>query len=108
MTNARAQKRLKDFLDTGYSLPVVAERLGRLGQAVRQKMVHLGLKEKKQKSSVCFSSSRIELPEELPSVEDALKILAGALQMSRARMFPIFSFISLMEGLYKRESSFFL
>jgi len=52
-------------------------------QAVRHKLIRLGLlKEEEGQSQIapCPPSSELELPEELPSVEEALKTLAAALK----------------------------
>ena len=44
-------------------------------EAIRQKLINLGLlREQQQLKNVCCCSSKIELLEELPSIEDTLKI----------------------------------
>lgn len=51
-------------------------------EAIRQKLIKLGLvKEQQQpKNSNCCCSTELELPEDLPSIEETLKILAAALE----------------------------
>ena len=47
---------------------------------VRQKIRRLGLEVVEQSRSVCSTTSKLSLPKELPSIEEALKLLAGALK----------------------------
>jgi hypothetical protein len=75
--------KLKEFFNAGITDPTVlcGKFEGKFSrQAVRQKLFALGLKEKHQaeKNRGCFSSNLV-LPDELFSVEEALKVLAGAL-----------------------------
>ncbi|MCW4005280.1 MAG: hypothetical protein NWF04_01580 [Candidatus Bathyarchaeota archaeon] len=51
-------------------------------EAVRQKLIKLGLvKEQQQpKNSPCCCSTQLEIPKELPSIEETLKMLAAALE----------------------------
>jgi hypothetical protein len=63
----------------GKSIRVIAEALGKTRNAIRQKMINLELKEQKKSRSEIFSSSNLELPEDLPSIEDQLRVLVGAL-----------------------------
>jgi hypothetical protein len=54
-------------------------------EAIRQKLIKLGLmKEQQQSAANCCCSSNLELPEEMPSVEEALKILCAALKALEA------------------------
>jgi hypothetical protein len=54
-------------------------------EAIRQKLINLGLmREQQQLKNVCCCSSELELPEELPSIEEALKTLAAALKSLEA------------------------
>ena len=50
---------------------------------VRQKIRRLGLEVVDQDCSVCSTTSRLSLPRELTSIEEALKLLAGALKRAR-------------------------
>ena len=51
-------------------------------EAIRQKLIKLGfLKEQQQpKNSNCCCSTTLDIPKELPSIEETLKILAAALE----------------------------
>ena len=54
-------------------------------EAIRQKMINLDLlKEQQQLKNVGCCSSELELPEELPSIEETLKTLAAALKSLKA------------------------
>jgi len=50
---------------------------------VRQKIRRLGLEVVDQNRSVWSTTSKLILPKELPSIEEALKLLAGALKRAR-------------------------
>ena len=71
---------LRDLLKDHKPLEVVAGQVGKTKEAVRQKMINLGLKEQQQRKTGCCCSSDLKLPEELPSVEEALKTLSAALK----------------------------
>lgn len=71
---------LRKLLKDHASLEAVARQLGKTREAVRQKMIDLGLKEQQQLNTNCSCSSDLKLPEELPTVEDALKTLSAALK----------------------------
>ena len=71
---------LKQTVTAGHPLQTIAERLGKPGEAVRQKIRRLGLEVVEQDRSVCSTTSKLILPKELPSIEEALKLLAGALK----------------------------
>ncbi len=50
-------------------------------EGIRQKLINLGLlREQQQVQPNCCCSSKLELPKELPSIEDTVKILAAALE----------------------------
>ncbi len=50
-------------------------------EGVRQKLISLGLlKEQQQRKNVSCCSSNLELPKELPSIEETLKTLSAALK----------------------------
>lgn len=69
---------LQELLKQGASLDVVAAKLGKPVEAVRMKIRRLGLEVVDPKGYRTTTS--LELPKELPSVEEALKILAAALK----------------------------
>ena len=74
---------LKQLVTAGHPLETIAERLGKRGEAVRQKIRRLGLEVVDQDCSVWSTTSKLILPRELPSIEEALKLLACALKRSR-------------------------
>jgi len=80
--------KLKHLLDAGNPYYVIASQLGKSQEAIRQKLIRLGLKqvEHKQSAIPCSTTSvhtpPPQLPTELPSVEEALKILAEALKLA--------------------------
>jgi hypothetical protein len=76
------EKKLKDWVASSIGVDVIVFSFeGRYTkEAIRQKMINLGLKEQEQSQSQCCSSSNLTLPEELPSVEESLKTLSAALK----------------------------
>lgn len=76
---AEDEAKLKHLIDERQPLQVIAAKLGRSKQAVRRKAERLGLEVEGQTRRQSTTTSGIKLPKELPSVEEALKILAGAL-----------------------------
>jgi hypothetical protein len=74
------EKQLRSLVEAKLPLVVVAAKLQKPDEAVRQKIRRLGLEVVEQQRSVCSTTSRLVLPEELPSVEEALKMLAAALK----------------------------
>jgi hypothetical protein len=76
------EKKLQDWVNSGIGVDVIAFSFdGKYTkEGIRQKMFALGLKEQQQPQSACCSSSNLNLPTELPSVEDALKTLSAALK----------------------------
>jgi len=74
---------LKQMVEQGAAMETVAAKLGKSKQAIYLKARRLGLKEEVSKPAKFTSSSEIPLPAELPSVEEALKILAGALETAK-------------------------
>ena len=78
------ERKLKDWFTSGTTdLGVLAFSFdGRYSQnAIRQKLIRLGLLkvEQQQSENVCCTTT-LALPDELPSVEEALKTLAAALK----------------------------
>jgi len=74
---AQEEAELKTLIDTNSSVEEIAARLHKTPGAVIVKCQRLGL----QLQTGCLNSS-IAIPKELPSVEEAAKILAGALKTS--------------------------
>jgi hypothetical protein len=78
------EKKLTSWFKSGTSdLRVLAFSLdGKYSEeGIRQKLIKLDLlKEQQQSKNQCCCSSKFELPEELPSVEETLKTLAAALE----------------------------
>jgi hypothetical protein len=77
------EKSLKTWFTSGTTdLRVLAFSLeGRYTEeAVRQKLIKLGLIEQQQTAANRCCSSNLEIPEEMPSVEEALKTLCAALK----------------------------
>lgn len=78
---AEEEKELKHLVEAGEPLNVVAARFGKSQQAIIKKAERLGLEVVVvTKGGDRTTTSEIILPKELPSVEEALKILAAALQ----------------------------
>jgi hypothetical protein len=73
--------KLKALLEAGLPVPIIATRLSKTEVAVVLKVSRLGLKDDKKGEKLLLSSSsgELELPVELPTVEEAGKILGGAL-----------------------------
>jgi hypothetical protein len=67
---------LKQLVTAGHPLETIAKRLGKPGKAVRQKIGRLGLEVVDQDCSVWSTTSKLILPKELPSIEEALSALA--------------------------------
>ena len=78
------ERKLRELLKSGASVKAVAAALGKTEAAVQQKMFKLNLKEEKIVRGNVFSSSKLKLPEDLPSVEEQLRVLAGALDALKA------------------------
>ena len=72
------EKQLQEMLQAGKSIKVIAKFFGKTQNAIRQKMIKLGLEEKK--SNCTLFSSTLRLPEEIPSVETVLKTALAALK----------------------------
>lgn len=72
------EKKLVELARKGLTLEVIAVQLGKTSGAVYEKAKRIGVVIKGASST----THEIKLPPELPSVEEALKILAGALNAS--------------------------
>ena len=80
---AEQEAELKQLIEQGAALETIASKLGKSKGAVRKKAERLGLEVVVRKPAKLTTTSEIELPAELPSVEEALKILAGALEAAK-------------------------
>ena len=74
------EDQLRELLKVGKAVKVIAKALGKTENAVRQKMIKLGLVEEKKTENNSVSSSTLVLPKELPSVETVLKMAAAAMK----------------------------
>jgi len=74
------EDQLREMLKAGKTIKAIAKVLGKTENAVRQKMIKLGLVEEKKTENNSFSSSTLVLPKELPSVETVLKMAAAAMK----------------------------
>jgi hypothetical protein len=79
-------RQLQKLVEEGKDLEEISRVMVKTKEAVRQKVMALGLKVlKEQHQSVsekkaCCCSSKLQLPSELPTVEETLLILAAALR----------------------------
>jgi predicted DNA-binding protein YlxM (UPF0122 family) len=81
-TNER-EKQLRDFVKAGKSFDEIARLFDKSPEAIRAKINRLGLEVVKHQSTVsCLSTSNEVLPSELISMEEALKMLVGALKLA--------------------------
>jgi hypothetical protein len=69
---------LRKLVEANTPIEVIAQKLGKSTSAIMVKCNRLGLDVKAKNTSLS-----LPLPDDLPSAEDALKILAGALQTAR-------------------------
>ena len=79
------EKLLRNYFDFTKDLRVIAFNFdGKYSEdAIRLKLIRLGLIKEEvvgQLKNGCTTTSKLDLPEELPSVEEALKTLAAALK----------------------------
>lgn len=75
-------RQLKELVEEGKTIEEISRIMVKTEEAIRQKMFDLKLKEEKHASrrKPCFSSSKLDLPDDLPTVEETLQILAAALR----------------------------
>jgi len=71
---------LRELWQQTHDLNSVAKAMNKSVEAVRMKLMRLGLRVVEQSQKQRSTTHEISLPVELPSVEEALKILAGALK----------------------------
>jgi len=79
--------KLKALLEEGLPVPIIAAKLSKTDVAVGLKTSRLGLKDDKRGkklSSSSSSSGELELPAELPTIEEAPKI-HGAVMMAMTK-----------------------
>ena len=76
------EKKLAELTNAKKPLNVIAETLGKTPEAVRKKIERLKLEVVDQTLQRWTTTSKLVLPKELPSVEEALKMLAAALKAS--------------------------
>jgi hypothetical protein len=76
------ENRLQQLLKAGKSVRVIAKILGKTRDCVHMKIARLGVEvvvEDKNVQSTTTTTAELVLPEELPSFEEALKILAASM-----------------------------
>ena len=73
------EEALKDLVEAKTPLSVIAKKLGVSEESARAKIRRLGLEEVEQRKNACSSSSELIMPEELISIEDALKKLVASM-----------------------------
>jgi hypothetical protein len=79
-------RQLRELVEEGKDLDAISKAMVKTKDAIRQKMLDLGLKVLKEEERLNsqkkprFSSSKLELPADLPTVEETLQILAAALR----------------------------
>ena len=77
------EKQLRTLVADGKSFREISVELEKSPEAVRAKIKRLGLEvDKHQATGSCSSTSNVVLPAELISMEEALKMLVGALKMA--------------------------
>jgi len=77
------EKQLRELVESGESLNIIAPKMKKSKQAIRRKIERLGLEVVGQKPvDSRTTTSNVVLPKELISAEDALKMLVSALKMA--------------------------
>jgi len=76
------ENKLRELVSAEEPLGIIAAKLGKSEQAIVKKIERLGLKVVVQAARKQTTTSEFAVPMELPSVEEALKMLAGALKMA--------------------------
>ena len=71
------EKELLQLFEEGYSIEALAERFGKSPAAVKKKLQRLGVDIVAAKIQI---TGPLEIPKELPSLEEVLKIVAAAIQ----------------------------
>lgn len=71
---------LRELVDDGKSVDEISRLMVKTLDSIKQKMFDLKLKEKRGDCGTNVFSSSLELPKDLPSVEDSLRTLSAALK----------------------------
>jgi hypothetical protein len=85
---AQEEKRLLELRSEGKLVADIAGLMGKSEQAIMKKLQRLGLKVVQLRESNGTTTSEIDLPVELPSVEESLKVFAGAMKALEAPGLP--------------------
>jgi ribosomal protein L10 len=80
--SAEEEKQLRILFEAKKPVEVMTQALERSKGAIYAKLDELGLKVEVTSRRIVSTTSCVKLPSELPSVEEALKMLAGALKMA--------------------------
>ena len=72
-------RQLRQLVDEGKNVEEISRLMVKTLDSIKQKMFDLKLKEKRVDGGASVFSSSLKLPEELPSIETALKKLSAAL-----------------------------
>ena len=76
------EKHLRELISKGASPQSIVGKLGKSKNAIYQKCLDLKIKLKEEEAAPTHTSSSLKLPKELPSIEETLRILAAALEVS--------------------------
>jgi bifunctional N-acetylglucosamine-1-phosphate-uridyltransferase/glucosamine-1-phosphate-acetyltransferase GlmU-like protein len=77
------ERKLRELRSENLRVSEIAVVMGKSEQAILKKLQRMGLKVVQQQKSSGTTTSELILPEELPSVEEALVMLAGAMNALR-------------------------
>lgn len=73
------EKQLKELVIRGFKPADIAAKMGKTKDAITKKIERLGLKVVQPQAIGSTTTSELIMPKELPSVEEALKLLAAAI-----------------------------
>jgi hypothetical protein len=73
-------RQLRELVEEGLSVEEISRIMVKTLDSIKQKMFDLKLKEKRAGGGTAVFSSSLELPTDLPSVEDSLRTLSAALK----------------------------
>jgi len=74
------EETLIQMIQSGETTLAIADKLGKTDHAIYEKARRLGISVSVTKGTSTLTSTQISLPTELPTAEEALKMLAAALQ----------------------------
>ena len=74
------EETLIQMIQSGENTQAIAERLGKTDHAIYEKARRLGVSVSVTKGASTLTSTEISLPQELPTAEEALKMIAAALK----------------------------